>query len=62
MPDRIFVDSQSGLDRWLIREAMAGTLPDDVRLNRQRGLQAADLVPRLRASAAEVETALAEVA
>ncbi len=62
VPDRIFVDSQSGLDRWLIREAMAGTLPDDVRLNRQRGLQAADLVPRLRASAAEVETALAEVA
>ena len=36
-------------------------LPDEVRLNRRRGRQAGDLVPRLRASAPEVEQALAEI-
>jgi len=37
-------------------------LPDEVRLNRNLGVQASDLVPRLRACAAEVEMALAELA
>jgi asparagine synthase (glutamine-hydrolysing) len=46
----------------LIREAMKGRLPDEVRLNRRRGRQAADLVPRLRACADEVEAALDEIA
>jgi asparagine synthase (glutamine-hydrolysing) len=62
IPDHIFIDPKTGMDRWLIREAMKGRLPDEVRLNRRRGRQAADLVPRLRASAGEVETALDELA
>ncbi len=62
VPDHIFIDPKTGMDRWLIREAMQGRLPDTVRLNRQRGRQAGDLVPRLRTCAPEVETALDELA
>ena len=62
VPDRIFIEPASGLDRWLIRSAMQDLLPDEVRLNRHRGRQAADLVLRLRASAAEVDSALDELA
>jgi asparagine synthase (glutamine-hydrolysing) len=58
VPDHIFMDPETGLDRWLIRQAMQHRLPDQVRLNRRRGRQAADLVPRLRACAAEVEMTL----
>lgn len=61
VPDRIFIDPVSGQGRWLIREAMRGRLPDSVRLNQTVGLQAADLVPRLRRSCAAVEDALAEI-
>jgi asparagine synthase (glutamine-hydrolysing) len=61
VPDHIFMDPQTGIDRWLIREAMKGRLPDEVRLNRNRGRQAADMVPRLRACAADVEEALEEL-
>lgn len=62
IPDAAHRDPASGMDRWVVREAMRGRLPDDVRLNPRRGLQAADVVLRLRASAAEVEAALDEVA
>jgi asparagine synthase (glutamine-hydrolysing) len=62
VPDRVFIDPVTGVDRWLIREAMKGRLPDKVRLNRRRGLQAADLIPRLRASGGEVDRALEELA
>jgi asparagine synthase (glutamine-hydrolysing) len=58
VPDRIFIDPVSGMDRWLIRTAMEGRVPDAVRLNRGRGRQAGDLVPRLRVAAAEVDTTL----
>jgi asparagine synthase (glutamine-hydrolysing) len=61
VPDHIFIDPATGLDRWLIRAAMKDRLPDEVRLNRRRGRQAGDLVPRLRACAAEVEVALNEL-
>ncbi len=61
VPDHIFMDPETGMDRWLIREAMKGRLPDEVRLNRKRGRQAGDLVPRLRVCAAEVENALLEL-
>jgi asparagine synthase (glutamine-hydrolysing) len=61
VPDEVF-HAQGGLDRMLIRTAMAGLLPDEVRLNPDRGRQSADLVARLRASAPEVDAALAEVA
>lgn len=62
VPDHIFIDPETGMDRWLIRAAMKGRLPDAVRLNRKRGIQAADLVPRLRACRDEVEEALDECA
>jgi len=62
VPDHIYIDPKTGLNRWLIREAMRDRLPDAVRLNRNRGLQAADLVPRLRACADEVNAALDELA
>ncbi len=49
---------RQGVDRWLIRRAMRGYLPDAVRLNTRRGLQAADLAARLLSSRREVEMAL----
>lgn len=61
VPDRIFINPETGVDRWLIREAMKGRLPESVRMNRRRGTQAADLVPRLRKSAPAVECALSEI-
>lgn len=61
VPDSIFIDPDTGLDRWLIRAAMENRVPDAVRLNRRRGRQAGDLVPRLRACAAEVAIALDEL-
>lgn len=61
IPDAIF-DSPDGGDRWLMRAAMQGLLPDPVRLNRKRGRQSADLAERLCVSAAEVEEALHTVA
>lgn len=62
VPDQVFMDPATGIDRWLIRAAMKGRVPDEIRLNRNRGRQAGDLVPRLRHSAAEVETTLDELA
>lgn len=61
VPDEAY-RSRDGLDRMLIRTAMTGLLPDEVRLNPDRGRQSADLVARLRASAGEVDAALAEAA
>jgi asparagine synthase (glutamine-hydrolysing) len=60
VPDAVF-DDEKGLDRRLIRAVMAGLLPDEVRLNRMRGRQAADLGFRLQKSANEVETVLAQI-
>jgi asparagine synthase (glutamine-hydrolysing) len=61
IPDHIYMDPKTGQDRWLIREAMRGRLPEEVRLNRSFGFQAADRVLRLRASAKEVDAALSEL-
>lgn len=61
VPDEFYMDPASGQNRWLIRSAMEGRLPDEVRLNRSRGRQAGDLVPRLRVSAHEVEEALSAI-
>jgi asparagine synthase (glutamine-hydrolysing) len=61
VPDHIYRKPREGIDRWLIREAMKNRLPDSVRLNQRRGQQAADLVPRLRACADEVEVVLGEL-
>lgn len=60
VPDAVF-DDEKGMDRRLIRGAMEGLLPDEVRLNRMRGRQAADLGFRLQKSANEVETVLAQI-
>lgn len=62
VPDHIFIDPETGMDRWLIREAMKDRLPDKVRLNRSYGRQSGDLVPRLRACSAEVEECLDSLA
>ena len=61
VPDRFFT-GPDGQDRWLIRSAMAGRLPNAVRLNRQRGRQAADLGQRLCEVGAAVDQALDQVA
>ena len=45
-------------DRRLIRRAMAGLLPDEVRLNHRIGRQAADLVQRVHKTYEEIETTL----
>jgi asparagine synthase (glutamine-hydrolysing) len=58
LPERILFDSRTKMDRMLIRAAMKGQLPDDVRLNRKRGLQAADLPFRLRADRDAMEACL----
>ncbi len=60
IPDPVF-DGPDGVDRHLMRAAMTGLLPDDVRLNTRRGRQSADLAGRLLASANEVEVALTGV-
>ncbi len=60
VPDVVF-NAEDGMDRWLLRQAMIGWLPDAVRLNVRRGRQSADLAGRLLASAAEVEAALVAV-
>lgn len=61
VPDRIFVEPDSGLDRWLIRQAMAKRLPGDVRLLRKRGRQAGDIVVRLRNEEPSVREVLSEL-
>ena len=52
---------RGGVDRWLIRRAMRGYLPDEVRLNTMRGLQAADLGQRVLDNRSEFEAALARM-
>ncbi|MBK8899937.1 MAG: asparagine synthetase B [Anaerolineaceae bacterium] len=61
VPDHFFTGPE-GQDRWLIRSAMAGFLPDTVRLNSRRGRQAADLGQRLCQISAAVDQALEQVA
>ncbi len=54
IPDYYFT-GPTGEDRWLIRSAMAGLLPEKIRLNTQRGRQAADIGQRLLQSRNELE-------
>ena len=60
IPDTLF-DAPGNLDRWIMRAAMDGLLPDTVRLNRLRGRQSADLARRLQDCSQEVEAALQQV-
>ena len=50
-----------GQDRALIRRAMQGLLPEEVRLNTQRGLQAADLGYRLLAELPQAQALMARL-
>lgn len=64
VPDPVFDGdrsrgAQAPIDRWLIRAAMDGLLPDEVRLNRKRGRQSADLAGRLLAERDAIDQALA---
>lgn len=53
IPDRFHV--AEGMDRAVLRRAFKELLPDEVRLNRRRGLQAADIVHRVRQGLPEIE-------
>jgi len=61
VPDHLYKGSDPKDDRWLIRSAMAGLLPDCVRLNQRRGRQSADILPRLRQDSAAMDQALAQI-
>jgi asparagine synthase (glutamine-hydrolysing) len=50
----------TGERRWVAKQMLSRRLPPDVVFNSRRGRQAADLVYRLRAHAADVEAALAQ--
>ena len=60
IPNHHFIGS-NGQDRRLIRAAIAGLLPDNVRLNTLRGRQSADIGHRLINSGAQVEELLARL-
>ena len=61
VPERLFDSRNDVNDRPLIRVAMKTRLPDLVRLNQKRGLQAADLCARLRADAEMMDACLDEL-
>jgi len=62
VPDRFYHGPTARDDRWLLRCAMVGRLPDVVRLNRRRGVQAADLPARLQAEGDAVDALFAGMA
>lgn len=62
VPDRFYHGPTAQDDRWLLRCAMVGRLPDVVRLNRRRGVQAADLPARLQDEGAAVDALFAAMA
>lgn len=62
VPPHLFVDASTSMNRMLMRTAMAGRLPDAVRLNRRRGLQSADIIYRLRADRDAMAACLDELA
>lgn len=49
------------MPRWFFRQAMAGILPDPVRLATRRGLQTVDIVQRVQHQQAEVASALRDL-
>jgi asparagine synthase (glutamine-hydrolysing) len=60
VPNREYT-GPTGADRFLLRRAMKGCLPDSVLGQPRRGRQAADLIQRLKASSAEVDCAVREL-
>jgi asparagine synthase (glutamine-hydrolysing) len=61
IPDHIFIEPKSGVDRWLIRESMRGRLPERVRLNKRHGVQAGDRAKRICEFEAEILLSLEEL-
>lgn len=58
IPDNFYITNNES-KRLIIRQAMDGYLPDEVRLNKRRGLQAADIGYRLLSDAQNMEMSLA---
>ncbi|MBS4059501.1 MAG: asparagine synthetase B, partial [Bacteroidetes bacterium] len=54
IPDKFYITSHDS-NRLIIRQAMAGYLPKEVRVNKRRGIQAADIGYRLLANAQDME-------
>ena len=50
-----------GESRWLIRQAMAGRMPDEVLLNQRKGLQAADIGHRVRKERDEIDVVMRRI-
>jgi len=61
LPEKIFQNVGTN-GRGLIRRAMIGYLPDPVRLNRCRGMQAADIEERIRHEAPEMHYIMSRLA
>jgi len=61
LPEKIF-HVEGAIGRGLIRRAMIGYLPDQVRLNRRRGLQGADIGGRIKRETSEVHYILDQLA
>ncbi len=59
IPDEYYY--AEGIDRAVLRRAFRDLLPDKVRLNRRRGLQAADVVERLQLQIGEIEHQLRQL-
>ncbi len=54
IPDKFYVTNHNS-NRLIIRQAMAGYLPNEIRFNKRRGMQAADIGYRLLADAQDLE-------
>lgn len=59
LPDNVFF--RDNLNRRVIRLGMQDILPDEVRLNKRRGQQASDIVPRVRQFGEQAEKAVAYI-
>ncbi len=59
LPENIYF--RDGMDRRVMRLGMKGILPDENRLNRHRGRQGADILPRIRENMDYAESALAYI-
>lgn len=59
LPENIYYRDE--LDRRLLRLSMKDILPDKIRFNRKRGLQASDIVSRIEQFSSEAESAILEI-
>ncbi|HWP98706.1 MAG TPA: asparagine synthase-related protein [Syntrophomonadaceae bacterium] len=59
LPDKLYF--RDGLNRRVMRMGMKGIMPDEIRLNKRRGLQSSDIIPRIRQYANHVLQAIAYI-